>query len=138
MTELEANPHDPTLLESAKNLAERLKTLERELKNHQLSIIDRIEDDNLMKEQEGLDKNYDMVSGYSIRIQRLINNCSYTYHTVRVVTKQLTLLQARVESISETIHKMDDEEDDLVYTVEEYRDQMIEIKDELTNTAHLY
>lgn len=120
---MEANPHDPTLLESAKNLAEKLKTLEQEFKNHQLSIIDRIEDDNLMEEQEALDENDDVVSGYSIRIQRLITAAtpSTTPDTIRVVTKQLALLQAKVESVSETIHTLDDEEDDLVYTLEEYR-----------------
>ncbi|XP_064396444.1 uncharacterized protein LOC135343372 [Halichondria panicea] len=141
LTELEANPHDPTLLESAKNLAEKLKTLEQQFKNHQLSIIDRIEDDNLMEEQEALDENDDVVSGYSIRIQRLITAAtpSTTPDTIRVVTKQLALLQAKVESVSETIHTLDDEEDDLVYTLEEYRDQMIEIKVELTklNTSLL-
>lgn len=140
LTELEARPHDPTLLESAKNLAEKLKSLEQEFKNHQLSIIDRFEDENLMEEQESLEENNDIVSGYSIRIQRLITAAtpSTMPDTVRMVTKQLALLHAKVESISETIRTLDDEED-LVYTLEEYRDQMIEIKVELTqlNTSLL-
>ncbi len=140
LTELEARLHDPTLLESAKNLAEKLKSLEQEFKNHRLSIIDRFEEENLMKEQESLEENDDIVSGYSIRIQRLITAAtpSTMPDTVRMVTKQLALLHAKVESISETIRTLDDEED-LVYTLEEYRDQMIEIKVELTqlNTSLL-
>ena len=50
----------------------------------------------------------------------------------RVVNRQLTLLQAKLESIDTAIHDLDDTEEDIACILEGYRDQVTEIKAELT------
>lgn len=77
MTELEVQTGTPAVLDSSKNLAERLKTLEQEFKHHQLAIIDlTVREDDLDEEQRALDDNDDVVSELHIRIQRLINSAT--------------------------------------------------------------
>ena len=96
LTELEANRDSPNLLESASNLADKLKTLQQEYRNHQLSIIDHTEEEEeLAEEQQALDDNDDLTSLLSIHIQRLIISAtpSPNLDTVRIAAKQITLLQ---------------------------------------------
>ena len=66
LAELEASTESPTLLESANTLAEKLKVLQQEYRNHQLSIIDRTEsEEELAEEQQALDDNDDQTSTLS-------------------------------------------------------------------------
>lgn len=131
LTELEANSRDPTILENARSLAEKLRTLQQEFKTHQLAIIDHTdEEEGLEEEQRSLDDNDDLVSELHIRLQRLINSAtsSRTPDTVSVATKQLTLLRAKLESIDASTCDLDDAEEDSICALEEYRDQVTEIK----------
>ena len=134
LTELEADTTNPTLLEAAKNLADKLKSLQQDFKNHQLSIIDRTEEEEaLAEEQLALDTGEDQVSELSIRIQRLITLAtgSKSQDAVRVANKQLALLQTKLESIDTAAQDIDGAEEDVTCTLEEYRDQVTEVKTEL-------
>ena len=135
LTELEANPESPTLLESATNLAEKLKTLQQEYRNHQLSIIDHADgDEALAEEQQALDDNDDLISALSVRIQRLLKAAtpSPRSNTVRVATKQIALLQRKLQEISVSVSAIVDTSEDCSCELEEYRDQLIELKAELS------
>ena len=133
LTELEANRDSANLLESASNLADKLKTLQQEYRNHQLSIIDHTEEEELAEEQQALDDNDDLTSLLSIRIQRLIISAtpSPNLDTVRIAAKQITLLQEKLRDISTSIDHVDDSHEDSTCELEEYRDQLIELKTEL-------
>jgi hypothetical protein len=73
LTKLEADSGNPVILESARNLAGKLNTLQQEFKDHQLAIIDHtVKESVLKRELQALDKNDDTVSEYHVRIQRLI------------------------------------------------------------------
>lgn len=73
LTELEADTTVPTLKENAKDLADKLKTLQLDFKDHQLAIIDQTDGEEVLAdEQQALDDNGDQVSELRIRIQRLI------------------------------------------------------------------
>ena len=50
----------------------------------------------------------------------------------RMATRQLQLLKTKLESIDASVHGLSDDEDDIVCTLEEYRDQVSEIKAELS------
>lgn len=134
LAELEAYPGRPAPLESARNLAEKLKTLQQDFKTHQLAIIDRTEEEDMEEELQALGNNDDLVSDLDVRIQRLMNAAiaSGTPDTVRVATKQLTLLLAKLASIETSVHDLDDHEDDEKCVLEEYKDQVVEIKGELS------
>ena len=51
--------------------------------------------------------------------------------TVRVANRQLTLLQTKLKSISAAVCDIDDTEEDAACTLEEYREQVTEVKSEL-------
>ena len=133
LTDLEGDSTVPTLLESAKNLADKLDTLRQDFKTHQLAIIDRNEGEALAGEQQVLDDHDDQVSELSVRIQRLINLATKAKipDVAQVADRQLTLLQTKLDSINAAIRDLDDTEDDAACSLEEYRDQVTEVKTEL-------
>ena len=85
------------------------------------------------EEQQALNDNDDQVSELRIRIQRLIilSTTPLGRDTVRVANRQLTLLRAKLESIDAAVHDIDDSEEDATCTLEEYREQVTEVKTEL-------
>ena len=134
LTELEANATSPTLSQSAKNLADKLKNLQQDFKNHQLAIIDRTdEEEALIEEQQALDEGDDQLSELSVRIERLMALASKGQDTVRVASKQLALLQTKLESINTAVSGLSDTEEDVACILEEYRDQVTEVKAELAS-----
>ena len=135
LTDLEGDTTIPTLMESARNLADKLDTLRQDFKTHQLTIINQSnKEDALADEQQVPDDNDDQVSELSVCIQHLITLAtkSKSPDIARVANRQLTLLQAKLESIDTAIHDLDNAEEDIAYILEGYRDQVTEIKAELT------
>ena len=123
----------PTLLDNVKSLADKLKTLKQDFKNHQLAIIDRTdEEEELAEEQQALDDNDDTVSAMNIRIQRLLSRATPTRipDSVRVAGRQLTLLQTELGSLRDTVTGLEDSEEGIECTLEEYKERMVEIKEE--------
>ena len=134
LTELESHPSSPNIVENTRNLADRLKSLKQEFKNHQLAIIDRTDtDDELAEEQQELDQQEDIFSALNIRIQHLLSHAtsSRISDSVRVAGRQLALLQTDLQSICDTVTGLDDKEDGIECILEEYRDRAGEIKAEL-------
>lgn len=134
LTELEANKESPTLMESASGLADKLKVLQQEYRNHQLSIIDRTEgEEALAEEQQALDDQDDQFSTLHVHIQRLITLAtpSPKSDVIRVASKQITHLQGKLKDISASVAHIDDSHEDSTCELEEYRDQLVELKSEL-------
>ena len=86
------------------------------------------------EEQRALDDNDDVVSELYIRIQHLINSgtLSKTPDKVSVAVKQLALIRAGLESIEASAHDMDGSDEDGMCALEEPRDQVTEVKKELS------
>ena len=95
-------------------------------------LITEIEE-SLAEEQQALDDNDDIVSELNIRIQRLVTLATPPVgtDTKKMVTKQLTLLTSNLKSIEMSINALEDNEDGLC-ALEEHRDQVVEIKKELS------
>ena len=70
----------------------------------------------------------------SVRIQCLITLAtkSKSPDVARIANRQLTLLQAKLESIDTAIHDLNDTEEDIACIIKGYRDQVTEVKAELT------
>ena len=85
------------------------------------------------EEQQALDDNDDIVSELNIRIQRLVTLATPPVgtDTKKMVTKQLTLLTSKLKNIEMSINALEDDEDGLC-ALEEHRDQVVEIKKELS------
>ena len=109
--------------------------LHQDYKNHQLSIIDRTNDeDDLAEEQQNLDDADDQFSKLSVHVHRLMTLAvpSTSPDVARMATRQLQQLNTKLESIDASVSGLSDDEDDTVCTLEEYRDQVSEIKAELS------
>lgn len=52
LTKLEAEPKSPALMENARSLADKLKTLKQKFKDHQLAIIDRTDNEEGLAEEQ--------------------------------------------------------------------------------------
>ena len=80
LTELEAKADQPTVIEYARSLPDKLKSLHQEFKTHQLAIIDRTNEEGIKEEQEALD---------NVCVQRLISisDSSRIPDTVSIATK---------------------------------------------------
>ena len=138
LTDFEVDTTIPTLRESSKNLADKLNTLHQDYKNHQLSIIDRTNDEeDLAEEQQNLDDADDQFFELSVRVHRLMTLAvpSMSPDVARMATRQLQLLNTKLESIDASVHGLSDDEDNIVCTLEEYRDQVSEIKAELSTIS---
>ena len=60
--DLEGDTAIPTFMESARNLVDMLQTLQQDFKTHQLTIVDRTnEEDALADEQQVLENSDDQV-----------------------------------------------------------------------------
>ena len=71
---LETNVHEPSTLDLAEQIAQKLKSLNSEFKVQHFAIIDLINEedqDSLSKEQEILDNHDEEIVGISLRIENL-------------------------------------------------------------------
>ena len=86
----------------------------------------------LAEEQQALDDHED-ISELSIHVQRLIVSVipSASSDIQKLSTKRLALLQGKPKDIDAAVKGMDDDEDN-VCALEEYRDQITELKGELS------
>ena len=129
LMDLEGDTTIPTHMESARNLADKLETLRQDFKTHQLAIMDRTNEVDALA-----DDNDKQVSELSVCIQCLITLAtkSKSLDVARVANRQLTLLQAKLESINTAVHDLDHTEEDIICILEGYRDQVTEGKADLT------
>ena len=136
LTELEADTTNPDALRVAQGLASKLKILDAEFKSHQLSIIDLTDDDtDLAAEQQELDDHDDRASELAIRVQRLISTLSpSTIEGVsRTSSRRLSRLQEKLDVIQGVVNAIpeDRSDDDSACTLEQYIEQIADIKAEL-------
>ena len=139
LTELEANTTDPDALRIAQGLASRLKTLGTEFKTHQLAIIDHTNDEEgLVAEQQALDDYDDTISELTVRIQRLISSMtpSSADELRKASARRLTRLQEKLTGIGEAINAVTDDEDDSLCTLEQYAEQVSDLKMELKDVQN--
>ena len=77
LTELELQTREPTTLDLAKQMSQKLISLDAEFRNQHYSLIDMIDDeDTLAGEQEVLDKHDDTIAELTARVERLKIVCS--------------------------------------------------------------
>jgi len=134
LVELEANTGSPILLVTASALVEKLKTLRLEYRNNQLLIIDNTESEAALgKEQQTLSNHDDQTSSLHIRFQPLIILATPTLESnaVKVASKQITLLQKKLNDISASLDDIDSSHKDSTCELEKYRYQLVELKAEL-------
>lgn len=106
LKDLEDNAIQPTTLNVAQRMAQKLETLDSDFKSRHYSVIDLIEEDGLEREQYILDEHDDEVTGLSTRLQQLITNCSThpdPANSHKIVSRRLVRLQKNLASINESV-----------------------------------
>ena len=134
--ELERLSDQPSTVDYAKHLAEKLETLDAEFKSHHLQLIDMIgedDDDTLEKEQDVLDNYDDQVTDVSIRLKRLYSvtvSPTMADH-LKLFSRKLIHLKGNITSVRDTIETLPADHDDMAL-LEEYQAQLLDYKTILT------
>lgn len=135
LADFELNLESPTLLPNTQSLSNKLNTLKKDFKEHQLAIIDRTDsEEGLAEEQQALDDADDIVSALDLRIQRLLLQAAprTVPESIRIAGRQLALLLTDLQSIKGAVTELaDDDDDGIECTLEEYRNRVSEVKAEL-------
>ena len=135
LRELEGKADQPTTLDIAQRMLQKLDTLEAEFKTHHYALIDLIDgDDDLREEQELLDRHDDEMSTLVVRTQQLITACNSSSHSAahKIASWKLKLLQSGLASL----HSITEETTDICL-LQQYQEQAGDIKKELGDFRNL-
>jgi len=133
LAELERAPDSPGTLEAAKQSLDKLEALDREFKDHHLSIVDITEgEESLAAEQDALDTHDDEAAQLGLRLRKLISLCSSPSKADarKVPHKRLTHIQRALSSITAALSSLPSGSDGIVL-LRQYEEQLSEFKTEL-------
>ena len=141
LSEFEAKIDDPMTLGHAQKLLKKLESLDSEFKQQHLMVIDSIPeddqlDDNLAKEQNELDEHDLIVDDLSLRLEKLIQDCSKSSSSgQRIASRSLTNLYECLSHTSTLIGKLKGAPEEFD-ALEQYQEQVAEYKAELSDIRH--
>ena len=79
LKDLESRIHEPTTLNLAERMSQKLDSLDADFKEYHyalINVIDEIDMDSLVKEQETLDQHDEDISYIAVRIEQVIATCN--------------------------------------------------------------
>lgn len=107
---LEADPEVSTAIDQAKQLFERLESLDKDFRSAHLNVIDALEEDSpeLEREHASLDKHEDDVSAASLSLQSLLKSRSTaTVDGARLLSRKLSRVERCLQTTDEALSSMD-------------------------------
>ena len=143
ITEVDSNGEHPDSIRVAQTLATKLKVLDAEFKIHMLAIIDLTDREEASAlEQDALDDHDDIISELTICIQRLISTLmpSPARDLQKSSNRRLARMQEKLDAVEKTICRMDIDDPDAECILEQYTEQILDLKIELKdvrNSLHL-
>ena len=109
--DLEAAPDAPTVTDRAKQLLERLESLDRDFRAAHLNVIDATDEDSpeLDGEHEVLDRHEEDVSEASLSLQGLMKPASRTNDTsgVRLLSRKLSRAERCLRATEHALSSID-------------------------------
>ena len=135
LKDLETKVDQPTTLDLAHRMSQKLDSLDSEFKVHHYALVDIIDDDDLSsKEQETLDEHDDEIAELAIRIKKLISLCTATPDSNfrKVATRKQTRISKGVAAITEAIGSLTGSSDD-VCLLHQYEEQLRDYKKDLSD-----
>ena len=141
LSEFEAMIDDPMTLGHAQKLLKKLESLDSEFKQQHFMVIDSIPEDDqldadLAKEQNQLDEHDLIVDDLSLRLEKLIQDCSKSSTSgQRIASRRLTNLYEHLSHTSTLIGKLKGAPEEFD-TLEQYQEQVAEYKAELSGIRH--
>ena len=139
LKEFETKVNQPTTLDFAQRMMQKLDTLDSEFKVHHFALIDVIDDDELsLKEQETLNEHDDGIAELAVRIKGLISLCTSipdsNFHKV-VSHKFIRISKGKgVSVINEAIGSLPGSPDD-VCLLHQHEEQLCDHKKELRDVC---
>ena len=97
LRDLEADPSQPSTVDHAQRMRQKLDDLDAEFRGHHRNVINLTDsEDSLTREQDALDEHDDLVAELALRIQQLISSCTASDVTARkVATRRLAHVRLR-------------------------------------------
>ena len=135
LKDLESKADQPTTLDLARQMSQKLESLDSDFKLHHYALIDLIDNtESMLKEQDILDGHDVEMATLSTRIKRLIAVCdsSSEFGLCKIASRRLVRLERNLFTINERIGSLSGGPDDvcLLYQYEEQlRDLKVELKD---------
>ena len=133
LKDLESKADQPTTLDLARQMSQKLESLDSDFKLHHYALIDLIDDtESMLKEQDILDGHDDEMATLSTRIKRLIAVCdsSSKFGPRKIASRKLVRLERNLFTINERIGSLSGGPDD-VCLLHQYEEQLHDLKVEL-------
>ena len=133
LKDLESKADQPTTLDLARQISQKLESLDSDFKLHHYALIDLIDDtESMLKEQDILDGHDDEMATLSTRIKRLIAVCdsSSEFGPRKIASRRLVRLERNLFTINERIGSLSGGPDD-VCLLHQYEEQLRDLKVEL-------
>ena len=135
--DLKLKIEQPETLSHTRQMAQRLRSLDSEFKQHHFAIVDLIErDEDLDKEQNVLDDYEDQISDLTVAIEMLISECTptskYSNDGRRLLSRKLAHIKKHVDLAAMAIEA--DSVDDCL--LKQYEEQLSDYKKELAGVLN--
>ena len=137
LNDLESKADQPTTLDFARRLKERLDSLDLEFKTHHYALVEQIEErTDLDREQETIDNHDDEASVIAVCAQKLIALCSSSpvSDLRKTSSRRLAHINKNLSTISDAIGALAGEDDILL--LHQYEEQIADCKKELNDTRN--
>lgn len=126
--EVEAAASEEGAVDKLRRLANRLDTLFEEFKVHHFSVIDLLDEEDLVKEQELFDAQDEDVTQLSLRLEQLMSSGS---GQSKMATKRLKQLEKGITSITDSVHTFPADGD--VCLLQQLKEQLGEFKNQYSD-----
>ena len=135
LNELEAQSHEPSTVNLARRMPQRLDSLDAEFKKHHYALIDAIEEadeETLSKEQDELDQHDDLITDLSMRIEKLITTCNLNSDSGarKMASRRLTHLKSNLAGVEAAVRSLKTDTAE-IHVLHQYQEQLSDFKGEL-------
>ena len=139
LKDLESKADQPATFDLARQMSQRLETLDSDFKLHHYALIDLIDDaETMLKEQDILDGHDDKMAILSTRIKRLILVCDSSSESGprKIASRRLARFERNLSTVNERIGSLSEGPDD-VCLLRQYEEQLCDLKAELGDLCSL-
>ena len=135
--ELQSNPGRPDTPFHAQRIADKIKDLDNDFKTHHLSIIELVDNEEVLAEEQTISDDHDDIIA-EMAVERLLSSSESSpseAHSIAekaTVNRRLMHLQRLVETVAERIAEIEDPADTDICLLEQLEGDVVQRKQELS------
>ena len=137
--ELQSNPGRPDTPFHAQRIADKIKDLDNDFKTHHLSIIELVDNEEVLAEEQTISGDHDdIIAEMAVVVERLLSSSESSpseAHSIAekaTVNRRLMHLQRLVETVAERIAEIEDPADTDICLLEQLEGDVVQRKQELS------